>query len=239
MRALLFLLLLAAGPALAAPSSIPPAEFSAFAFRQHPGAQFPLDAMLRDADGENVTLGSFFAGRPVVLDFEYDRCTTLCGAVLDRLSAALPHGARLVAIDIDPEATSREAAAFARAHGAEIVLTGDEATIRRIADAAGFPYRRDPATGQYAHPAGFLIATPEGRISRYFLGFDWRPLDLRLGLIEAAGRTIAAPAEQVLLFCYCYDPQTGHYDLAVSRLLALVGAATLLGLAGTVWRVAR
>ena len=144
MRALLFLLLLTAGPALAAPSSIPPAEFSAFALRQHPGTQLPLDAMLRDADGENVTLGSFFAGRPVVLDFEYDRCTTLCGAVLDRLSAALPHGARLVAIDIDPEATSREAAAFARAHGAEIVLTGDEATIRRIADAAGFPYRPRP-----------------------------------------------------------------------------------------------
>lgn len=241
LAAALLILLALMEPCAAAPSAIRPAEFSDFAFRQHLGAKLPLDAVLRGPGGKPVTLGSLFDGHPVVIDFEYDRCTVLCGTQLDRVSAAMAplHDARLVAIDIDPATTPAAAEKFAAAHGAKTVLTGDEATIRRVADAAGFPYRRDPTSGEYAHPAGFLVAAPDGTIARYFLGFDWRPLDVRLGVAEAAGHRIAAPAEQVLLFCYCYDPQTGHYDLAVSRLLAAVGAVTLLGLAGTVGLAAR
>lgn len=239
--AALLILLGLTRPGAAAPSAIRPGEFTDFAFHQNLGATLPLDAIFRGAGGKPVALGSFFDGRPVVIDFEYDRCTVLCGTMLERLSAAMAplHDARLVAIDIDPAATPKAAADFARAHGAKTVLTGDEPTIRRVADAAGFPYRRDPASGQYAHPAGFLVAAPDGTIARYFLGFDWRPLDLRLGIAEAAGHRIAAPAEQILLFCYCYDPQTGHYDLAISRLLAAVGAVTLLVLAGTIGVAAR
>jgi protein SCO1/2 len=111
--------------------------------------------------------------------------------------------------------------------------------IARRQAAAGFPYRRDAATGQYAHPAGFVVATPDGTISRYLLGLDWRPLDLRLALVEAAGLRIAAPAGQVFLFCYCYDPKTGQYNLAISRLLKMVGATTLLAVAGIVALAAR
>lgn len=114
------------------------------------------------------------------------------------------------------------------------MLTGDAAAIRRLADAAGFPCRRDNTTGQYAHPAGFVVATPHGTISRYLLGLDWQPLDLRLALAEAAGNRVAAPAQTLLLFCYCYDPQTGRYDLAIGRLLQVVGAATLLVVAGII-----
>lgn len=239
-----------AAPAAAAPSGIPAADFAAFAFRQHPGARLPLNVTLRGADDRPVRLDALFDGKPVLLDFEYDRCTTLCGVMLDQITASLkqlplkPGGDyRLVAIDIDPESTPRQAADFAVAHGVDgegmVVLSGDAAAIRTLADAAGFPYRRDEASGQYAHPAGFLVATPSGTISRYLLGFGWRPLDLRLALTEAAQATIAAPAAQVLLFCYCYDPQTGRYDLAVGRLLELVGAATLLALASLVLAAAR
>jgi protein SCO1/2 len=248
-RAAAFLVAMAlAGTASAAPSSIPPSAFAGFAFVQHPGAALPLDVELRGMDGKPVRFGDLFDGRPVVLDFEYDRCTTLCGVMLDRIAAALralPLKAgrdyRLVALDIDPAATPEQAEAFARAHGAGdmIVLTGAEPAIRRLADAAGFPYRRDDATGQYAHPAGFVVATPQGRVSRYLPGLDWRPFDLRMALVEAAGGAVAAPADDVLLFCYCYDPQTGRYDLAIGRLLKVVGAATLLALAGTVGVAAR
>jgi protein SCO1/2 len=238
------------GPAAAAPSSIPASSFADFSFAQHPGAMLPLDAMLRGPRGEPVRLGDLFDGAPVLVDFEYDRCATLCGTLLDGIAAALKslplvagRDYRLVAIDIDPGATPEQAAEFARAHVVDgrgmTVLTGDEATIRRLADAAGFPYRRDAASGQYAHPAGFLVATPSGRISRYLLGFDWRPLDLRLALSEAADARIAEPSAALLLFCYCYDPQTGRYDLAVGRLLEIVGAATLLALAALVWAAAR
>ena len=127
----------------------------------------------------------------------------------------------------------QQAADFAKAHGIDgdglTVLTGDAAAIRRLTEAAGFPSRRDDGTGQYAHPAGFVVATPDGTISCYLLGLDWRPLDLRLALAEAAGGGVAAPAQALLLFCYCYDPQTGRYDLAIGRLLQVVGAVTLLG----------
>ncbi|HWD58468.1 MAG TPA: SCO family protein [Stellaceae bacterium] len=237
-------------PAAAAPSGIPTGDFAAFAFAQHPGAQLPLDVTLRDAEGRTVRLGSVFDGKPVLIDFEYDRCTTLCGVMLDQITAALRslplkpgRDYRLVAIDIDPAATPQQAADFAKAHGVTgdgmSVFTGDAAAIHQLANAAGFPYRRDPASGQFAHPAGFLVATPGGAVSRYLLGLDWRPFDLRLALGEAASATIAAPAQAVLLFCYCYDPQTGRYDLAISRLLDVVGAATLLAVAGFVWAASR
>jgi len=239
-----------AGPALAAPSSIPPADFANFAFAQHPGARLPLDVMLRNSAGQPVRLGELFDGKPVVLDFEYDRCTTLCGVMLDQIGAALHslplnpgRDYRLVAIDIDPDSTPQQAADFAAAHGGgsteTAVLTGDETAIHRIADAAGFPYQRDAATGQYAHPAGFIVAAPDGTISRYLLGFDWRPLDLRLAIAEAVDAKVSAPAAAVLLLCYCYDPQTGRYDLAVGRLLKIVGAVTLASLAALIWAASR
>ncbi len=243
---LLAVAVLAVSPAAAAPrSSIPATEFADFAFAQHPGAKLPLDVRLRGPDGSLLRLGSLFDGRPVLLDFEYDRCTTLCGVMLDQVTAtlaALPlvpgRDYRLVALDIDPTTTPQRATAFAQAHRADhegmTVLTGDEAEIHRVADAAGFPYRRDPATGQYAHPAGLVVATPDATVSRYIFGLDWRPLDLRLALVEAAGRRIAEPAEQVLLFCYCYDPKTGQYNLAIGRLLEIVGVTTLLAVGGVV-----
>ena len=248
--ALVLLAMLMAPPAGAAPSAIPAARFASFAFAQHPGAQLPLDVTLHGPDGRPVRLGSLFDGKPVIVDFEYDHCTTLCGVMLDRTTSALqslPFKAgrdyRLVAIDIDPDATPQDAADFAREHGVTgagmTVLSGDKVAIGRLAAAAGFPYRRDKATGQYAHPAGFLVATPSGAISRYLLGFDWRPFDLRLALSEAGRAAIAAPVQAVLLLCYCYDPQTGRYDLAIGRLLEIVGAATLLALAGLVWAAAR
>ena len=247
---ILMAMMLAAPAGAATRSGIPAADFASFAFDQHPGAPLPLDDGLHGTDGRPVRLGSLFDGKPVLLDFEYDRCTTLCGVVLDQIVAALRalplkpgRDYRLVAIDIDPEATPQQAEDFAEAHGVAgegmSVLTGDEAAIRRLADAAGFPYRHDPTTGQYAHPAGFLVATPSGAVSRYLLGFDWRPFDLRLALTDAGNATIAAPARALLLFCYCYDPQTGRYDLAVGRLLEVVGAATMLAIAGIVWAAVR
>ncbi|HTW51687.1 MAG TPA: SCO family protein [Stellaceae bacterium] len=248
--ALVLMAMMLASSAEATPSGIPAADFASFAFDQHPGARLPLNVTLHGADGRPVQLGSLFDGKPMLLDFEYDRCATLCGVMLDQITTALrslPLKAgrdyRLVAIDIDPDATAQQAAAFAKAHGVSgdgmSVLTGDEAAIRRLAAAAGFPYRRDPATGQYAHPAGFIVATPSGAVSRYLLGLDWRPFDLRLALTEAGNATIAAPAQAVLLFCYCYDPQTGRYDLAIGRLLDLIGAVTLLAIAGVVWAASR
>jgi len=237
--------------AAAAPASgIPASEFDSFAFQQHPGAALPLDAVFKNGDGQEVPLRKFFGTAPVLLDFEYDRCTTLCGVMLDQAVTALAslplrpgRDYRLLAVDIDPAATPSDAEAFLRNHGADkpgtVVLTGNEQAIRRLAQAAGFPFRRDEATGQFAHPAGFVIATPAGHVARYLLGLNWRPLDLRLALDDAAEGTISAPADQILLFCYCYNPKTGQYDVAVAKLLEVVGTVTVLALGGLIGLVVR
>jgi len=110
-------------------------------------------------------------------------------------------------------------------------LTGTREAIQALTAAAGFRYAYDPKTDQYAHPAGILIVTPEGKIARYYYGIDFSPRDVRLGLIEAAGNTIGTPIDQVLLLCYHYDPLTGTYGVVVMNILRLAGLCTVVALA--------
>ena len=107
-------------------------------------------------------------------------------------------------------------------------MTGKEASIRALTDAAGFHYKYDAATGQFAHASGILMLTPEGRISRYFYGVEYAPRDVRLGLVEASRNQIGNPVDRILLFCYHYDPATGKYGAAVMAVLRLTGAAFVL-----------
>jgi protein SCO1/2 len=255
-RVLLVLVGVLAAPSARAHSSLPAAALKDLAFVPHPGARLPLDAALRDEHGRAVQLGDFFDGKPVLLVFDYFRCETLCGTVLEQLSGALgaldlKPGAdyALVAVSIDPRETPDDAARMKREHlaqgplaadlGGLHFLVGTAAEVRRIADAAGFPYRYDPAIGQYAHPAGFVLASPAGTIARYILGIAYRPLDLRLGLVEASRGSIAAPVAHALLLCYGYDPVTGRYNLAVHRLLVITGLLTIAAIGALIAVAAR
>jgi protein SCO1/2 len=249
------LALLAASPA-AAHSTLKPEEAADLAFHQRPGAALPLDAPFRDEAGRAVRLGDYFAGRPVVLALEYLGCETLCGVVLGSLAGTLdrvPLDAsrdfEVVAVSIDPR-DGPDAARAAKRHYLGLYhheggaagwhfLTGDAAAIQRVADAVGFPFRYDAAVGQFAHPAGVTVAAPDGTISRYLLGVDYRPRDLRLGIVEAAQGTIAAPASRLLLLCYHYDPQTGRYSVPIVNALRLAGGLTVLGIAAMVVRLSR
>lgn len=249
MRRALALLLLALSPAPAsAHSTLSAADLAGLAFRQHPGAALPLDAGLLDEQGRAVRLGQFFTGKPVVLVLEYLGCKTLCGVVLGNLAAALdavPLDAGrdfdVVAISIDPAdtpATAREAKLrdLARYHhpgGAAgwHFLTGPAKATRRIADAVGFPYRWDPAIGEYAHPAGLVLASPDGRVARYLLGIDYRPIDLRLGLADAGRGSVASVVSHLLLLCYGYDPQQGRYTPAIETALVALNLGAALAFA--------
>jgi protein SCO1/2 len=198
-----------------------------------------------------VRLGSFFGQRPVLLVLDYLHCKTLCGFVLsdlvqslDRVPLAAGRDFDVLAISIDPHdgpADSRAARAqyLARATHADgwHFLTGEEADIRRIADAVGFPYLYDADADQYAHPAGITIAAPNGSIARYILGVDYAPLDLRLALTEAAQGAISTPATALLLLCYCYDPATGRYTSQINAAMRVLGGATVLGIAGMIARL--
>jgi protein SCO1 len=244
-----------ASPDRAPHSTLRPEETSALGFEQRMGAALPLGVVLRDEAGRPVRLGDFFHGEPVVLVLDYLRCRTLCGVVLEHTASTLAltpliagRDYQVVAISIDPRdgpAQSRAARAKYLAGGARPqsaawhFLTGPDSSVRTVANAVGFHYRYDPAIDQYAHPAGIMLATPRGTIARYLLGVGFRPLDLRLGLTEAARGRISSPVAQLLLLCYCYDPGTGRYSFAIRNTTRALCAATVFGLLFMVFRLCR
>jgi protein SCO1/2 len=220
-----------------------------FAFRPHPGAALPLRASLRDEQGRTQPLASFFTGKPVVLVLEYLRCRTLCGVTLERLVAALdalPPAAgsdfALVAISIDPRDTPEDAAAakakylaaYHHPDGGRVMhfLTGSAASVREIADSVGFPYAYDAALDQYIHPAGFVVATPDGRIGRYVLGVDPRGGELPTFLAEAARGERHDVLDRILLLCHAAGLPSGRYSAPILAAFAaanLAGTAVLIG----------
>jgi protein SCO1/2 len=115
--------------------------------------------------------------------------------------------------------------------GAWHLLTGDEATIARVTRAAGFTYKWDEATGQYAHVSGILVTTPQGRLSRYFYGVEYSPKELRMALVESGQGRIGSAIDELLLFCYHYDPTSGRYGATVMNIVRLGGVLTLAALA--------
>jgi protein SCO1/2 len=219
------------------------------AIDQRLDAQVALDLEFRDETGSPVRLGQYFGSKPVVLSLVYYRCPGLCTMTLNGMSRAfkpLQFSAgrefEVVTVSIDPKETPQLAAAkkeeyvrqYGRAGAAEgwHFLTGDEPSIRKLADAVGFRYVYDPATDQYAHAAGIMVLTPTGRVARYFYGLEYSSRDLRWGLVEASENRIGSVADTVNLLCYAYDPMSGKYGVPVMRTLrasALLTLATLTG----------
>ncbi len=218
-------------------------------FEQRLGEDLPLDAMFRDETGEDVALGSFFDQRPVILALVYYDCPMLCTLVLNGLSSGLKplkfdagEEFEVVVVSFDHRETPEMAAAAKRetlsryardgAAAGWHFLTGDEAPIRRLAEAMGFAFQFQEDTGEFSHAAGIVIATPEGKSSRYLYGIDYAPKALRLAMVEASENRIGSAIDQVLLFCYRYDPSTGQYSAAVMNLVRAGGVITVLLLVG-------
>lgn len=219
---------------------------------QRLGEQLPLDAVLVDEQGQKVELGQYFGQRPVILAFVYYECPMLCSLILNGTATSLGilqfdpgEEFDVVAISIDPDETPAMAveskASTLQRYGREGTeagwhfLTGDEATVRRIADAAGFGYEYLPATDEYAHASAIMVTTPEGVLSQYFYGVEYPPKDLRLALVEASSNQIGNVVDQILLYCYRYDPQIGKYTAMTMRILRLTGAVFVVGLILFVW----
>jgi protein SCO1 len=244
---------------MAAPRAAPADELSEYTFRPHPGAHLPLAAKFVDEKGRPVLLGQFFAGKPVVLVLDYLRCKTLCGLTLDNLGAALdslPLDAgrdfRIVVISIDPRdspadlqaaklkflATYRHPGGSSGLH----FLTGAHPAVRSVADTVGFPYRYEPALDQFIHPAGFVVAGPDGIVSRYLLGVATRPSGLRAALADAAQGKAVTLIERLLLLCHGEDSNLGRNSLTIeaafiiANLLAMMGGAAMLVAIRRRWR---
>jgi len=223
-------------------------------FDQRLGAQVPLDLVFRDESGASVRLDDLVGPRPVVLTLVYYECPMLCSQVLNGLVRCLRavdfapgEDFDLVTVSIDPGETSGLAARKQRSYAAEYgaagaagswrFLVGDESSIRALADAVGFRYLYDEASGEYAHASGFVVLTPEGRASRYFYGIEFPSRDLRLALVEASQGRIGSIVDQVLLLCFHYDPATGRYGFAILTVLRALGALTVVAIAGFALRM--
>jgi protein SCO1/2 len=234
-----------------AAGAVDPATFQSLSFRQHPGAQLPLDTVIDDAAGHPTRLATALGGRPAVVILEYLRCKNLCGLVLRGAvqgiaSAGLTPGRGLnfVAISIDPRETAGDAAAaqamYARrfsnpaAAGGVRFFTGAPDQVRRIAAAIGFPYRFDQASGQFLHPAGFVVTTPTGKISRYMLGLSPSPALLRKAVAEAAIDKVEPPAHPLLCLCFGYDPDEGSVAALTWQLVRTASMALLLACAALI-----
>ena len=227
------------------PASMRPPGLKNVGILQNLNTQIPADLVFRDETGQTVRLGDYFGRKPVILSLVYYQCTMLCGEVLNGLDTAL----RVLKFDVgkefdvltvsfDPKDTpaiatlkkSEYLKRYQRA-GAENgwhFLTGQQPAIDALTKAAGFQYQYDPRSEQFAHATAIMILTPEGKIAQYYYGVEYAPKDLRLGLIQASNHKIGNVVDEVLLYCYHYDPNTGKYGATIFTILRLSGAATIL-----------
>ncbi len=253
------LLLVLAGPAerLRAEGRVAqedmPGPLSDVGFDQNLGHSLPLDTSFLDEAGRPVRLGDYFGERPVLLAFVYYECPMLCQLILGGLAKSLnvlelgaAEDFEVVAISIDPEETPIIAAASkeefvsrypkleAGASGWHF-LTGAESEVRKVAEVAGFRYEYVAESDEYAHASGLVVLSPAGEISQYYYGVDYAPKDLRLALVGASEGKVGSLIDQVMLYCFRWDPQLGKYTAVTMRILRIAGAAFSLMLASFLW----
>jgi protein SCO1/2 len=227
------------------PPNVRPPGLKNVGIQQNLNQQIPADLMFTDDLGRKVRLGNYFGRKPLILNLVYFTCPMLCGEELAGLESTLRvlkfdvgKEFDVITVSFDPKDTPEAAAKkkeeilgrYKRA-GAEQgwhFLVGERGSIDAITKAAGFEYEYDAKTGQFAHTTAIMVLTPQGKIAQYYYGIDYPPKDLRLGLVDASQNKIGNVVDELLLYCYHYDPEKGKYSATVMRILRMMGVATLL-----------
>lgn len=223
---------------------------------EHLDARLPLDLELVDDAGQTVVLGKYFDGsRPVILTLNYYRCAMLCNLQLTGLVQGLAglgwtpgQEFEIVTVSVNPRETPTLARMKKQSYIAELgrpaaaagwhFMTARESEIERLAETVGFRYSYDPKEDQYAHAAALMVATPDGRVARYLYGIEYPPRDLRFALLEASRGEIGSPWDQLLMFCFHYDPSSRQYAPVAMNIMRLGGGLTVLTLGsalGLLW----
>jgi protein SCO1 len=223
------------------------------AVTQHLNQQLPLDASFVDESGKSIRLGDYLGKRPALLSLVYYSCPMLCSEELDGISSALEmvkltpgKDFDVIVISIDPSDTPAQAAKskalYVKRYGRPETaagwhfLTGQRPAIDAVTSAVGFGYVRVPGPdgklSQFAHASSIEIVTTDGKLAQYYLGVEYSPKDMLLGLIEASGNKIGSPVANILTYCYHYDPQTNKQSLRVARVVQFGGMITVAGLGG-------
>jgi protein SCO1/2 len=220
---------------------------------QHLNQQLPLDASFVDESGKPVKLGDYFGKKPAILALVYYTCPMLCSEEMDGLTSSLEmvkltpgKDFDVVILSIDPsdspEQAAKSKALYVKRYGRPETaagwhfLTGQRPAIDAVTNAVGFGYVRVPGPDgkltQFAHASSIEIVTPEGKLAQYYLGVEYSPKDMLLGLIDASGNKIGSPVANILTYCYHYDPQTNKHSLMVARVVQVGGMITVAGLGG-------
>jgi protein SCO1 len=241
---------------LSPPAGVRPPGLKNVGIQQNLNQQVPPDLAFKDDLGRRVRLRDYFGKRPMILNLVYYNCPMLCGEVLSGLENSL----RMMKFDVGkefdvitvsfdpsetPEMAAKKKAVFLKRYkrpGAEQgwhFLVGESNSIDALTKAAGFQYQYDQKTRQFAHATAIMILTPEGKIAQYYYGVEYPPKDLRLGLVEAGQGRIGNVVDQLLLYCYHYDPEQGKYSAVILRVLRLAGVATMLFLGSFIFLMIR
>lgn len=228
-----------------------PKALTGVTIEQRLNSQLPLDTVFRDEYGETVQLSRYFGKRPVVLALVYYECPMLCTQILNgvvrtaKMMTLTPgKDYDVLVISFDSRETAKQAMAkkqtYMRDYGHPETadgwhfLTGETSSIEKVTDAVGFRYKWDPAIAAFAHASAIYLLTPDGKLSKYFYGISYSPTDMRFGLVEASHNKIGSPVDQLLLFCYHFDPKTAKYTPLAVGLVRATAGATLLMLGGFV-----
>jgi protein SCO1/2 len=238
------------GPSIESPpANVRPPGLKHVGIEQHLNDQISADLPFRDETGKSVRLGDYFGKRPIILNLVYYKCPMLCSEVLSGLTSALKgmkfnvgQDFDVLTVSFDPRETPQDASAskatwlkrYGRP-GAEKgwhFLTGAQASIDALTKAAGFGYDYSEKSGQFAHATAIILLTGQGKIAQYYYGVEFSPKDLRLAMVEASNNKIGSLTDQVLLYCYHYDPNAGRYSLLILGVLRLAAVATMVLLGG-------
>ena len=234
-------------------SDKPPAILNGVGIAQNLNQQLPLSLTFKDDMGRPVQLASYFGKRPAILALVYYQCPMLCSEELNGLTGALQmvnfvpgKDFDVIVVSIDPTEGTDLAAAKKRIYLKRYghietaagwhFMTGAQANIDALTKAVGFGYVKIPGPDgrltQFAHASSIQIVTPEGKLAQYYMGVEYSPKDLRLGLVEASANRIGSPVDNILTYCYHYDPKTNKHSLIVARVVQLGGLVTLCTLGG-------
>jgi protein SCO1/2 len=231
----------------------PPAILDKVGISQNLNGQLPLGLGFLDEAGKSIQLGNYFGKHPAILALVYYQCPMLCSEELNGLTAALRmvdvkpgKDFEVIVVSIDPSEGPDLAAAKKRSYLKRYgqpetadgwhFLTGKQPEIDALTKAVGFGYTKIPGPdgklNQFAHASSIQIVTPQGKLAQYYMGVEYSPKDLRLGLVEASSNKIGTPVDNILTYCYHYDPATNTHSLIVARVMQLGGLVMVLGLGG-------